>query len=241
MQFLESVIPDRLPESKHPQWANIKTRDDFLQDVEAGMRMAPMAVSLTPHVLSVADWTNPLEDPIRKQFVPMKSGMRPDHPALSFDSLHETEDSVVEGLVHRYPDKVLFLATSICPVYCRFCTRSYAVGAPVESLQKKAHKPTPKRWNRMLDYIRSHPEVQDVVVSGGDSYYLEPEHLRFIGEQLLAIPHIKRFRFATKGLAVCPMRIIDPNDPWTNEFIALSNKGREMGKQVAMVRSSPSP
>jgi lysine 2,3-aminomutase len=86
----------------------------------------------------------------------------------------------------------------------------------------------------MFEYIENHSAVQDVVVSGGDAYYLQPEQLRLIGERLLSISHIKRFRFATKGLAVCPMRIIDPNDQWSDVFIDLSNKGREMGKQVAM-------
>lgn len=71
-----------------------------------------MAVRLPPHVLSVIDWANPLEDPIRRQFIPLKAALVPDHPALALDSLHESDDSKVEGLVHRYPDKVLFLVSS---------------------------------------------------------------------------------------------------------------------------------
>jgi len=86
----------------------------------------------------------------------------------------------------------------------------------------------------MFEHIEKTPEIQDVVVSGGDSYYLQPDHLRLIGERLLSIPHVKRFRFATKGLAVCPMRILDQADGWTEAFIDLSNKGRSMGKQVAL-------
>jgi lysine 2,3-aminomutase len=87
----------------------IKTRDDFICDVEEGMSRAPMAVRLTPHILSVAAWSDPLNDPIRRQFLPLKSTLAQDHPKLTLDSLHETSDSAVEGLVHRYPDKVLFL------------------------------------------------------------------------------------------------------------------------------------
>ena len=68
-----------------------------------------MSVRLTPHILSVTDWSNPIKDPIRRQFIPLKSTMVKDHHALGLDSLHETHDSPVEGLVHRYPDKVLFL------------------------------------------------------------------------------------------------------------------------------------
>jgi lysine 2,3-aminomutase len=95
-------------------------------------------------------------------------------------------------------------------------------------------KPTSKRWEAMFDYIERTLTVQDVVVSGGDSYYLAPGHLRLIGERLLSMPNIKRFRFATKGLAVAPTRILDRSDGWTDTFIALSRQGREMGKQVAM-------
>jgi lysine 2,3-aminomutase len=175
------------------------------------------------------------------------------HPKLHLDSLEETRDSPVPGLVHRYPDKVLFLgivlnhflrpphltcslyaATSVCPVYCRFCTRSYAVGAETELVKKQKITPTRKRWEAMFSYIESKPAVTDVVVSGGDSYYLEPEHLALIGERLLAIPHIKRIRFASKGLAVCPSRIVDPMDTWADALIAVASNGRKCGKQVAL-------
>ena len=111
LSWLASVIPATLPTAaiSDPRLVQIKTRDDFLADVEDGMRLAPMSVRLTPHVLSVADWSNPLMDPICRQFVPLKSTLTPDHPKLMLDSLHETDDSPVPGLVHRYPEKVLFL------------------------------------------------------------------------------------------------------------------------------------
>lgn len=86
----------------------------------------------------------------------------------------------------------------------------------------------------MFEYIEATPQINDLVISGGDSYYLEPNHLTFIGQRLLNIPHVKRLRFATKGLAVCPMRITDTSDGWFDSFVALSDLGREMGKQVAM-------
>lgn len=111
LQFLESELPERIPppKSSTSKLANLKTRADFLADVLDGMKVAPMAVRLTPHILSVIDWRNPLDDPIRRQFVPLKSTLVKDHPALELDSLHETDDSPVPGLVHRYPEKVLFL------------------------------------------------------------------------------------------------------------------------------------
>ena len=92
-------------------------------------------------------------------------------------------------------------------------------------------KLTRRRWEAMFEYIEDNPVIQDVVVSGGDSYYLQPDQLTLIG---FSIPKIKRVRFATKGLSVCPSRILDQGDGWTEEFIKLSNKGRSMGKQVAM-------
>lgn len=86
----------------------------------------------------------------------------------------------------------------------------------------------------MFDYIERNPAVQDVVVSGGDSYYLTADNLQLIGHRLLAMPNIKRIRFATKGLAVCPTRILDDGDAWTDAVIELSDRGRFMGKQVAI-------
>ena len=126
------------------------------------------------------------------------------------------------------------VATSVCPVYCRFCTRSYAVGASTRSVAKASKLPGRRRWEKIFAYIERTPGIQDVIISGGDSYYLEQAQLSLIGERLLAIPHIKRLRFATKGLAVCPMRITDSSDGWIDAFVELSDRGREMGKQVAM-------
>lgn len=142
--------------------------------------------------------------------------------------------------IHLLPCPILKLlisrtvATSVCPLYCRFCTRSYSVGANTDSVTKKSFKPILRRWEAMLEYIENTEAVTDVVVSGGDSFYLSPEQLRLIGERLLNIDHIKRFRFASKGLAVSPSRIIDPSDTWTDELIRLSNMGRRMGKAVAL-------
>jgi lysine 2,3-aminomutase len=124
--------------------------------------------------------------------------------------------------------------TSVCNVYCRFCTRSYAVGANTTTVTKASLKPTKRRWDEVFNYIENTPQLNDIVISGGDSYYLSPEQLYHIGERLLAIPHIKRFRYATKGLAVCPSRILDPNDTWSSALIAISNMGKKMGKAVAL-------
>jgi lysine 2,3-aminomutase len=186
-----------------------------------------MAIRLTPHVLSLVDWNNPLDDPLRRQFLPLKSGIIPDPEYLELDSLHEEEDSPVPGLVHRYPGRALFLATSICPVYCRFCTRSYAVGGNTDTVSKRPQKPSRKRWEVVFEHIANDDTLEDIVISGGDAYFLQPEQVLEIGKRLLNVPHIKRIRYASKGLAVAPGRIIDTTDPWTDALITVSNMGRE--------------
>jgi lysine 2,3-aminomutase len=109
--FLDQILPSRIPDNRHSRHKPVTTREAFLSDVEAGMKAAPMSVRLTPHIMSVANWNSPFNDPIIRQFVPLKSNLLPDHPKLTLDSLHEEGDSPVPGLVHRYPDKVLFLGT----------------------------------------------------------------------------------------------------------------------------------
>ncbi|KAF2829661.1 kama family protein [Ophiobolus disseminans] len=232
-RFLGEALPDTVGASKDPLLQGILRREDFIDDAVAAFKLAPMAIRLTPHILSRVDWRNPLDDPIRKQFIPLASAIIPDNENATLDSLHEEADSPVPGLVHRYPGRALFLATSICPVYCRFCTRSYAVGEKTETVDKRPQKPSRKRWEVVFQYIESHPELQDIVVSGGDAYYLQPEDLREIGERLLGMDNIQRIRFASKGLAVAPGRI-QKGDPWTETLIHLSKQGRDQGKQVCL-------
>jgi lysine 2,3-aminomutase len=152
---------------------------------------------------------------------------------VALDSLHEQEDSPTPGLVHRYPDKTLFLAVGVCPVYCRFCTRSYSVGNDTETVEKAKLTPSNDRWARAFAYLLSRPEVEDVVVSGGDVFSLSPGNLRAIGETLVAIPHIRRVRFATKGPAVAPMKILTHSE-WTEALSGVVAKGRSLGKEVAL-------
>lgn len=91
-----------------------------------------------------------------------------------------------------------------------------------------------KKWEPRFQYIENTPSLKDIVISGGDTYLLEPEQLRYIGERLLKIPHIRRFRFASKGLSVSPSRMLDPNDQWMNVVIELEKKARKMGKHICI-------
>ena len=206
---------------------------EFIQDVEAGFSAAPMAVRISPYLLGLIDWKNPYTDPIRRQFLPVGSQLEPDHPMLTLDSLHEQADAPVDGLTHRYPDKVLFLALDTCPVYCRFCTRSYAVGLDTDTVEKVQLKASQDRWAQALKYISEREEVEDVVISGGDMYRLKASQVRELGNALLDIPHIRRFRFATKGLAIQPMKILTDTD-WTDAVTEIVERGRKMHKEVVI-------
>lgn len=205
----------------------------FVDDVARGFEMAPMAIRVSPYLLSLIDWTAPYDDPLRRQFLPTGSTALSDHPKLTLDSLGEQEDAPVEGLTHRYPDKALFLALDTCPVYCRFCTRSYAVGPDQATVEKVSLKTKPARWQKVYEYIRAHPELEDIVISGGDAWNLRASHLEEIGNALLDIPHVRRMRFATKGPAVMPQKVLT-DDEWLRAFADVVQRGRREHKDVVL-------
>ena len=206
---------------------------EFLEDAKEGFRKAPMTTRITPYLLSLMNWSDPVNCPIRRQFLTLASHLLPDHPMLRFDSLGEQADSPVKGLTHRYEDKVLFLALDTCPVYCRYCTRAYAVGSSTESAEKISIKASKDRWKDVFEYLRTHKEVQDVVISGGDSFRLKPDQITEIGEELLAIDTIRRFRFATKGLAIMPMKILTDTS-WTDALCRITDKARAQYKEACV-------
>ncbi|MDE2573661.1 MAG: KamA family radical SAM protein [bacterium] len=205
----------------------------FIEDARAGFHRAPMNVRVSPYMMALIDWSNPYDDPIRTQFIPLASRLLPDHPKLALDSLHELEDAPVPGLTHRYEDKALFLPLNTCPVYCRFCTRAYAIGGDTETVEKAELATDPKRWQDAFDYIASRPELEDIVISGGDTYQLPARSLQRIGDALLDIPHVRRLRYATKGPAVMPSKIIS-DQPWLDALTNVVQRGRALGKDVVL-------
>jgi lysine 2,3-aminomutase len=206
---------------------------EFFKDAQQGFEQAPMAVRVSPYAIALIDWNDPYNDPIRRQFIPLASMLVPDHPRLTLDSLHEQADSPVPGLVHRYVDKALFLPLTVCPVYCRFCTRSYAIGPDTEEVDKVALAKTPAQWQAAFQYISERPELEDIVISGGDAYQLPPKNIEMIGNALLDIPNVRRMRFATKGPAIMPMKILTHHE-WTDAITAVVDRGRTMGKDVVL-------
>jgi lysine 2,3-aminomutase len=220
----------RIPQLEEALQGTVPT--ELIGEITSAVRMVNMAIRLTPYVMELIDWNNLETDPIRRQFLPILSELEPDHSRLVVDSLREQKHSPVTGLVHRYPDKVLFLATSVCPVYCQFCTRSYAVGGDTPQLQKEKVAST-KNWDVALDYIRENPEIEDVVVSGGDSARLKPANLKLLGNALLDIPHVRRIRFATKALAVQPMKFVS-DTAWVDALVEIVSRGRDEFKHVCI-------
>ncbi len=206
---------------------------DFYADLEAGFKHAPMSVRISPYMLALIDWSDPYRDPIRRQFVPLASRLLPDHPKLGLDSLGEQADAPVPGLTHRYTDKALFLPLDTCPVYCRFCTRSYAVGIDTEEVEKVQFNVNAERWKTAFDYVASRPELEDIVISGGDAYNLRPSQIREIGNGLLELPNVRRLRYATKGLAVMPQKVLT-DDEWLTALTEIVDKGRKLHKAVVL-------
>jgi len=212
----------------------------FIEDARLGFERAPMAVRVSPYAIALIDWNDPYGDPIRTQFIPLASRLLSDHPRLTLDSLHEQDDSPVPGLVHRYVDKALFLPLSVCPVYCRFCTRSYAIGPDTEKVDKISLAKTPAQWQDAFRYISERPELEDIVVSGGDAYQLPPKNLELIGNALLDIPHVRRMRIATKGPAIMPMKLLT-HPEWLDALTAIVERGRKTGKEVVLHTHFNSP
>ena len=207
--------------------------EEFIADATSGFARAPMSVRVSPYLLSLINWADPYRDPLRIQFIPLASRLLPDHPKLGLDSLHEMADAPTPGLTHRYPDKALFLPLDTCPVYCRFCTRSYAVGIDTQQVEKVSLTVNEDRWKRAFAYIASRPELEDVVISGGDAYNLRAQQLRDIGVTLLGMDNVRRMRFATKGPAVMPQKILT-DTAWLDALTHVVETGRKLHKEVVL-------
>lgn len=162
-------VPDELWNDWHWQ---VKNRVETVEDLKKYMTLtaeeeegvakclSTLRMAVTPYYLSLIDPTDP-EDPVRKQAIPTEKELHRSAADLE-DPLHEDTDSPAPGLTHRYPDRVLFLVTDQCSMYCRHCTRRRFAG------QKDGSVPT-DQVEQCLEYIRNHPEVRDVLLSGGDS------------------------------------------------------------------------
>ncbi|MGR9353919.1 lysine-2,3-aminomutase-like protein [Rhizobium leguminosarum] len=160
---------------------------------------ARYAIALTPAISKLIDRTDP-SDPIARQFVPDIAELTVAREERA-DPIGDHAHSPVEGIVHRYPDRVLLKAVHVCPVYCRFCFRREMVGPQgLGTLDAAA-------MQAAFDYIRGHEEIWEVILTGGDPLVLSPRRLHEIMETLAGIAHVKIVRFHTRVPVVDPEKI----------------------------------
>jgi len=158
-------------------------------------------MSITPYYLSLIDTDNLENDPVFKQSFPSPLELIISKSDM-LDPLHEDKDSPVPGITHRYPDRVLFLVSNRCSMYCRHCTRKRRVG-DIDSIPDK------EQIAKGIEYIRKTPQVRDVLLSGGDPFLLSDEKLDWILSELSDIEHVEVIRIGTRTPVVLPYRITD--------------------------------
>jgi lysine 2,3-aminomutase len=155
--------------------------------------------AITPYFASLID-PDDATQPLRRTMIPAIQEYL-HSPGEFHDPLAEESHSPVPSIVHRYPDRVLFLVTTFCSSNCRYCTRSRMVGDYGKILYSK------DIWERAIDYIAATPSVRDVLISGGDPLTLPDEQLDFLLSRLRRIPHVEMLRIGTKAPVVLPQRI----------------------------------
>jgi lysine 2,3-aminomutase len=198
----------------------LKNRLTTVEQLERYMTLTPeekagcafanrkLALAITPYFFNLIDRDDP-NCPIRRQVVPRSEEMIVSEEEM-LDSLGEDQHSPVSGLVHRYPDRVLFLVTDRCAAYCRYCTRSRLVS----NAQDYNFHP---EFEQGLRYIEAHPEIRDVLLSGGDPLLLSDRKIEHLLSRLRAIPHVEFIRIGSRIPVFLPQRI-------TPELCALFKK-----------------
>ena len=210
----ESRRKQLFPDVTDEQWNDwkwqVRNRIETLEDLkkyisltaeeEEGVKktLTTLRMAITPYYLSLINPDDP-HDPVRKQCIP--TGLETHQASADLlDPLHEDEDSPTPGLTHRYPDRVLFLITDMCSMYCRHCTRRRFAGQTDAECGND-------RIEKALEYIEKTPTVRDVLLSGGDALMVADKKLEYIISRLRAIPHVEIVRLGTRTPVVCPQRI----------------------------------
>jgi len=200
-----------VPESLWQDWTwQLKNRLTTAEQLEQYLTLTPeekigcslasdkLALAITPYFFNLIDRNDP-NCPLRRQVIPQGAeGLVSAEEQL--DSLGEDSHSPVPGLVHRYPDRVLFLVTDRCAAYCRYCTRSRLVS----NAQDYNFHP---EYEQGLRYIESHPEIRDVLLSGGDPLLLSDRKLEHLLSRLREIPHVEFIRIGSRIPVFLPQRI----------------------------------
>ncbi|MCA9405132.1 MAG: KamA family radical SAM protein [Candidatus Omnitrophica bacterium] len=185
----------------------IRTRDvlapmvPLTEQEEKGLEegaIGKLTMSIPPYFASLIDPDNP-KCPIRLQSIPQGHELTTSKEEMR-DPCGEDKHSPVHGLVHRYPDRVLFLVNEMCAMYCRYCTRSRMVGDGERTLSTETYKAA-------FDYIRAHKEIRDVLISGGDPLTLSDKVLEYIIQNLKSIDHVEFVRIGTRIPVTLPQRV----------------------------------
>lgn len=211
---MESRRYQLFPEVTDEQWNDwrwqVRNRIETVEDLkkyveltreeEEGISqcLCSLRMAITPYYLSLIDPEDPF-DPIRRQAIPTVKELHRSKADL-VDPLHEDADSPVPGLTHRYPDRVLILTTDACSMYCRHCTRRRFAGQTDDAMPVK-------KVEKCIEYVAAHPEVRDVLLSGGDVLMLSDEKLEYIISRLRAIPHVEIIRLGSRIPVVMPQRV----------------------------------
>ncbi len=168
-------------------------------ETDVGRVAERYAVAVTPAMAELIDTTD-AHDPIARQFVPDRRELDR-APGERADPIGDLAKSPVRGLVHRYPDRVLLKIVGVCPIYCRFCFRREMVGPAAEA------NLTLPEIEAALDYIRTHPAIWEVILTGGDPFVMSPRRIEEVTRALGAIAHVKIIRWHTRVPAVAPERV----------------------------------
>ena len=200
-----------VPDLQWNDWTwQISNRLEALDELKKRVKLSPaeeegvercletMRMAVTPYYLSLIDPNDP-DDPVRKQSIPTAPELHKSEADM-LDPLGEDTDSPVPNLTHRYPDRVLMLVTDQCSMYCRHCTRRRFAG--------NTDAMTPETIvDKQIEYISNHPEVRDVVLSGGDPLTLSDGRLESILKKLRAIEHVEIVRIGSRIPVVMPQRV----------------------------------
>ncbi len=209
-----SLAPGYWPDVPAAQWNDwkwqLKNRVTTLDQLERHLILTPderagvviagskLSLAVTPHFFNLIERDNP-DCPIRRQIIP-QIGESYVSPFEMADPCGEDSHMPVPGLVHRYPDRVLFLVTDRCASYCRYCTRSRVVsGAGEQELHTN--------FEQAINYIATHPEVRDVLLSGGDPLLFSDDKLETLLSRLRAIPHLEFLRIGSRVPIFLPQRV----------------------------------
>ena len=210
--FIKKYYPD----TSHSQWNDwkwqVRNRIRSVEMVEKMMvltddertaikqRSGNLPIAITPYYFSLLSPTD-LHQPLRRTHLPTADEFIT-MPGEDPDPLGEDHDTAAPGLVHRYPDRVLFLTTGFCSTYCRYCTRSRMVGET-----NGEYSFSTSNWEKAAQYIEAHPEIRDCLLSGGDPLSIGNDKLDWLLNRLRSIPHLEFIRIGTKIPIVMPQRI----------------------------------